>query len=318
MDSKTFLKIALLIFIGAILLFTAYSFRGLVWDENGISDWLPKLSFNSGGFINFIGNTGGGRNILDSSGSGSVSLEEQSELEKLIAQRGSEWPEGFTEGDISPWYQKVTITARASAQPFSSSYPSRITLSSNNLAEDETINVTGWELKSADDVIRIGQAIEKYPPYAAPSSAVGDINLSRGERVEIYSTESVINYNIRNNKCFGYLQNKLEFEPQINSSCPAIDYADFYKTTGTCQDDVRRFTRCEEPDPDKYNSLSNECRSILDNKLSYAGCLLAHQKDDDWLKSDWHVWAGRNILDQHHDWVVLLDRDGKLVDDYRY
>lgn len=223
------------------------------------------------------------------------------------------------QSQATPLKNRVAIT---SANVFS--YPqeySRITLSSR-LQQGETVNITGWKLKSNRGEIIIPQAIEVYEPGGF--SASNNIILKPNNSVDLYSLTSPLNRNLRLNKCIGYLQKTYNFLPiYLPQNCPYISRDDVRQYSGECQNYVMSLGTCQYPDDGFYNTLpgtneGNDCRSFLQT-IGYGSCFRSHQQDSDFLSNNWIVWLNNSqILNSQHDYLRLYNEQGELVSEYNY
>ena len=59
-------------------------------------------------------------------------------------------------------------------------------------------------------------------------------------------------------------------------------------------------------------------QEYLENNFTYKSCFEAHDGDANFLSNQVWVWTGSNVVDQYHDTVQLLDKNGLLVDLYTY
>lgn len=230
-----------------------------------------------------------------------------------------EIPNGFTREQLSPYFRKIRIY---SASAYSTAnYPSKISLN-YNLDKDESVNITNWKIKSNKGEIEIPRAVDNY--NLSISAAPKDIILQNYGYINIYSNKSVINQNIRLNKCIGYLENFYNFIPSLSQNCPRIyeSRSEIAGLAGYCQSYIYSLGSCKLPDTNIYNSFpgteeGNTCRNYL-NTISYGTCLKKYSKDDDFFKNEWWIWVDKTILDPVHDRLRLFDEKGLLVDEYIY
>lgn len=233
---------------------------------------------------------------------------------------------GGTAISQSPQFQATPLSQRVYiGSAYVSGYPrqySRITLYSR-LKEGETVDITGWKIKSNKSEITIVKAIEIYDPGGF--AAEGDIILKPNNYVELYGLTSPLNKNLRLNKCFGYLQNIYDFQPiYLPNNCPYVSRDDIKQLSGQCQNYIYSLGSCQLPDNYFYNSLpgtdeGNDCRVFLNN-IGYGSCFRSHRQDQDFLSNNWIVWLDRqNInLDPLHDYLRLYDSKGNLISEYNY
>jgi len=227
----------------------------------------------------------------------------------------SEIPQGFTLTELSPYFKKITFSGM-----WAGSYSSygQISLSSYGLNASDTVDITGWQIKTNRGGIYIPQAIGFYDPsgLAAPV----DIFLGQGQYVYLYSSSGP--FNLRLNKCIGYLGNSNKFTPLLPENCPFVDQSAISKMgfTGACENYLYSLGSCTVPDLNKapipYNDYA--CRDYIENTFNCKGCFNAHKTDTDFLSNQWWIWMGSTPLDQYHDTVDLFDKNGLLVDQYSY
>jgi hypothetical protein len=149
-------------------------------------------------------------------------------------------------------------------------------------------------------------------------AAEGDIYFRSGQTLTMYSTVSALGRNVRLNKCMGYLENPVDFNPRLSVSCPNDRPANFTSFSGACQDYIRSLSGCRMPATNPPISIYDDvCRAYL-NTLNYKGCYDRHVGDKDFLSNQWVVWMGGKFLDERHDRVFLYDANSLIVDEYTY
>ena len=220
-------------------------------------------------------------------------------------------PAGYTKDQISPYYGEIGIGSVYGGYGGSSG---QIVLYSY-LNQNETVDVTGWQLRGNRGSGFIPQAVEVYQPSGfAPA---GDIHLGPAQSLYLYSAQGTIN--LRLNKCIGYLQKNLNTNPPLPQSCPNIDPAQLSSFTGACQNYILSLPACTVPTNNSMSIPQNDyaCQQFL-TTLNYSGCFNAHFGERDFLSSQWWVWTGSSIADPYHDNIRLLDRNNLLVAQYSY
>ena len=199
--------------------------------------------------------------------------------------------------------------------------PIRITLRTN-LKEGETVNIDDWEIEGNDGKISIPEAVNYYEIPSLNKS--GPIILEPGHYIIIYvGEESPISKNFRLNKCTGYLNDRGEFEWQLPNECPLPEKGDYKHLSGECQNYIRSLNRCELPDPNVTNSFigeeGNECRAFVNSFFNVKNCYEYYEDQGNLLKNEWRVWINyQNVFDKNHDWLKLLNKEGKIIDEYTY
>lgn len=176
-------------------------------------------------------------------------------------------------------------------------------------------DITGWIVKSNGGSFRIPTAQEVY----SFGGSEGDINLKTGDSVHIYSGIGSKG-NFRLNKCMGYIEDAAPFTPTLPKNCPFISHSEISRFSGACQDYINSLRSCQNPAANPPVPLDDSsCHQFL-SKLNYVGCVEKYGRDADFSTNEWRVWVGNqaNIFDSLHDKVQLLDRTGKMADEYVY
>jgi hypothetical protein len=222
-------------------------------------------------------------------------------------------PAGFTAAQLSPYFQEVRL---ASVSAGTSYYYGTITLSDYSYNSTGTIDITGWQIKSKHSGEYIPQAIDVYDPSGL--TAASDILMKEGDMVYLYSSSAP--FNLRLNECIGYIANVADFKPALPLECPQVDQSAIQNFTGACQEYIDSLGGCQQPDManPQIPRTDYACQDYLENNFNYKSCFEAHDGDANFLSNQVWVWTGGNVVDQYHDTVELLDRNGLLVDIYTY
>ena len=217
-------------------------------------------------------------------------------------------PEGFAAKDLSPHFKKIRFGTMSISET-----RGRFALQAS-LPEGESVNVTGWVIRSNEGSHYVPQAVAVYDPSGLASES--DIFLKNRDILYLYSGSSAIGRNFRLNKCIGYLQNASRFVPSLPSNCPRIDDSEIRHLSGECQDYLTSIGACKLPDANPPLSIYDyECREYLDD-INYKGCFEEHKTDPDFFSREWRAWIGTiRFIDSDHDQVRLFDRQGLLVDE---
>jgi hypothetical protein len=223
-------------------------------------------------------------------------------------------PAGFTMVQLSPYFHKIRFGGVSAANSY---YYGTITLDTSfDYNSTTSIDITGWQIKSKNSGEYIPGAVNFYD--ASGLAGATDIYMKEGDLVYIYSSSAP--FNLRLNKCIGYVANVAKFVPALPLSCPYVDPAAIQNFTGACQNYIQSIGGCQSPNMTSSQIPKNDyaCQDYLQNHFTYKSCLSDHQKDPDFLSNEVRVWTGGNVVDQYHDKVELLDKKGLLVDLYTY
>jgi hypothetical protein len=227
----------------------------------------------------------------------------------------SQIPAGFTVNELSPYFKKITFGGVSAGNAYSYG---TITLSTYGLAASDTVDITGWQIKTNRGGEYIPQAVDLYDPSGL--AAASDIVVGRNQSVYIYSSPGP--FNLRLNKCIGYIGNSNKFTPALPENCPYVDQQAISKMgfTGACENYIYSLGSCQAPDPNNIQIPRTDysCQNYLENNFNYKACFNAHVGDADFLSNQWWVWTGSSPMDQYHDIINLFDKSGLLVDEYSY
>jgi hypothetical protein len=227
----------------------------------------------------------------------------------------SEIPTGFSRSDLSPYFKKITLTGAWAGTLYSYG---QITLGTYNMNASDTVDITGWQIKTSNSGETIPQAVGLYDPSGL--TAPSDIFLGQNQYVDIYSSAGP--FNLRMNECIGYIGNSNHFTPALPVNCPYTNQSAIASMgfTGACENYIYSLGSCQAPNLNDIRVPINDyaCRDYLANNFNYKSCFNAHVNDANFLSNEWRVWMGSSPLDQYHDTVQLFDKKGLLVDQYSY
>ncbi len=232
-----------------------------------------------------------------------------------------ELPLGFKENDLSPYYQKISFSFY---KKNFSNYFEKIVITNNS---EESINITGWYFKTnKGNLFTIPKGIEDYNLNSFLNFQ--DIVLKPKDKAEIYrgfNPTNIKNFNIRLNKCTGYLNNYYNFQPPLPKQCPTLEIKDLVLLSGECQNFLKNLKACYQPNSYEINKFANEyqCRKYFD-ELNYGSCYNKYRKDADFFKNEWRIYLKPDVdvfdfnLDSLHDRILLFDKNDLLVGVFVY
>ena len=222
-------------------------------------------------------------------------------------------PAGFTASELSPYFDQVKFGGISAGSLYSYG---QISLYAYPATASETIDVTGWEIKSNHGGEYLPQAVDVYDPLGLTPET--NIVMKSGDELNLYSTSAPVN--LRLNECLGYLPNRSQFDPELPQSCPYTDESAIRSFSGSCQNYIESLGSCQEADLSNPEIPQNDysCITYLENNFNYKSCFEAHDNDANFLSNQIWAWTGSSPVDQLHDTVELLDRNGLLVDTYSY
>ena len=189
----------------------------------------------------------------------------------------------------------------------------------------EPIDITGFQLVSAFSkrAYRIPEAARI--PRSGINNVTGPAVLLPGDNAIISTGRSPIGTSFRTNSCTGYFEQFQDFEPRLRTSCPAPEREldSFFSNPDiddVCEDYVRSVGNCEMPLTGIPLGVKSGCRDFINERLSYNGCVAAHDSDSKFLKDEWRIFLNRDqeIWRNNREIIHLLDRQGDLIDTISY
>jgi hypothetical protein len=222
-------------------------------------------------------------------------------------------PAGYTAAQLSPYFHDVLFGSISAASFYSYG---TITLNDDDYNSTGTIDITGWQIQSNDGDEYVPQAVNLYDPTGlAPES---DINVKTGDTVFLYSSSAP--FNLRLNECIGYAAHVANFVPALPLTCPYINQSQLQQFSGACQNYLDTIGQCQMPALSGPQVPTNDyaCMNYLENNFTYRTCFDQHSEDANFLSNQVWVWTGSSPVNQYHDTVRLLDKNGLLVDIYIY
>jgi len=225
-----------------------------------------------------------------------------------------------TFGEASPYRGQVTLSRSTGGARATNVKEEYVAIQTTGRAEND-IYISGWQLVSVatgnrttiplgTKTLRTGQVNQTYP-----------IALSPGDVAIISTGRSPVGLSFKENMCSGYLEQNQTFEPGLSQSCPApVDELDRYYGNALSDDKCYDFVS-EELDTCTTDSrppsrLSSGCKSFIQDRLSYNGCVATHQFDADFSNDTWRIYVNgsRELWKQERESIKLLDAQGKTVD----
>lgn len=219
----------------------------------------------------------------------------------------------------SPYAGKVRLSAGGT---YASNYKEEYIVLRANPSNIQRIAISGWKLQSAINkkTAVIYQGVEVYQPTFTQEG--GAIVLNPGDTAVISTGRSPVGVSFKENICTGYLSQFQEFYPRLREDCPlplneAMDsISNGQPASNTaCLRYLQGMSRCRLT-INPPMTLPDSCRSLINNTLTYSGCVTRHQGDIDFKKTEWRIFLGYNekLWSANREVLTLLDSEGKLVD----
>lgn len=231
------------------------------------------------------------------------------------------------ESKRSPYYGKIIMSGVSGLY---GDDPNQEYISlSTNLDKTETINITGWYLKSevTGYYAVIGRASLLPFPFSRTDN---DIVLQSGDRVYLTKGFSPIGISFRTNKCTGYFEEERTFTPGLSLECPRPKdeklpkFSDVYDQNDECLDIIDRISRCTTKGNafirDLPDTVPSACKTYITTQINYNSCVAKHFSDTDFPGDEYRVFLNKfgPLWRQRHDKINLHDKNGLIVDSVSY
>ncbi|MCD5384601.1 MAG: hypothetical protein LRZ97_01650 [Candidatus Pacebacteria bacterium] len=200
-------------------------------------------------------------------------------------------------------------------------------------SNDGVIDMTGWSIQSvvSDTRIYIPQATLMLKMKKGYNS-LQKVFLSPGEYLILRTGHSPIREyakSFHTNKCIGYLNQFIKFNPKIKLTCPKPDtilpatVANVRTYGSECIDFLANADRCTTYTTAMPANLLPVCRDLIARKLTYHACLsesFEKEGHDIFNNGGWYIYLGlgAEVWRNNYEAIRLLDADGKVVAVLRY
>lgn len=223
-------------------------------------------------------------------------------------------PQGFSVSDLSPYFEKATISSVRRPDRYGTGGEFTVRVDSTITAG---VDVTGWTVRSNRGSLTITGAYGNQDPVNRLR-----IVIRPGTSALFYATTGAFVKNIELNACTGYLNDSYVVSPKLPNNCPRSSRSELVNFSGECQNFINSLGSCKVPAPVDLNrftaSRDAACRSFLDT-FTYYHCVQRYSSLPNFYSYGWRVWVGTEFrFDPSHDRLFLLDTAGKLVDEYIY
>ena len=224
---------------------------------------------------------------------------------------------------LSPYASSVRLS-RANAQASDPAQEYLVIDISRNI--QSPITISGWSLVNPSGIkATIGNAAEI--PFLGQVNAQTPITLAAGSTVSVTTGRSPNGTSFRVNECTGYFEQFQAFTPALSKECPSasdeiLAHPETLGGNDQCREFMDRIPRCTIL-LDTRNMPANvgsTCQAFIFDKLSYAGCLNAHQRDPGFYKKEWRIFLNRDqeMWKNQHDVIRLLDENDKMIAQVSY
>lgn len=256
-----------------------------------------------------------------------ISAEQIKEIEKEINNLENDLNETAGEPVKSPYYGKVKMS-RISGVRTQDPSKEYLTLTTD-LEKTETVNITGWYLKSA--VTGYYAVIGKASLLPFPFTRVeSDIILQQKDKVILTKGFSPIGISFRTNKCTGFFEENRTFIPHLPLKCPLPEdeklpkFSDIYDRNDECLDIIERIPRCttkgNEFIRDLPDTVPQSCKTYITTQINYNSCVANHFDDTDFPGNEYRVYLNKfgPLWRLKNEKINLHDRSGLIVDSISY
>lgn len=253
--------------------------------------------------------------------------EDIKEIEKDIKKLEENISKNAGKENRSPYYGKVTLS---NISGLNNPNPNKEYIRmSTKLKKDETVNITGWSLRSEKNknTVVIGQASLLPFPF---SKVYNDVVLQYRDVAILTKGFSPIGISFRTNKCTGYFEEDRTFTPGLQLQCPKPGNEDLPQfSTVLDRDDecvrvIKRLPRCTTVKSDFLRDLPDtvpsSCKTYMETQVNYNSCVAKHFDDTDFPGKEYRIFFNKfgPLWRPKDDVITLYDREGLVVDTIDY
>lgn len=185
----------------------------------------------------------------------------------------------------------------------------------------QTINITGWKLKSKngrETSIPTGISL----PIREKIGPDENIILNPGDKAYIITSASPLGKSFKINKCIGYLEETQKFHPRLPNNCPRPLKDELFPSylDDTCTDYLNKnFKACTSP-VTLPAELSASCKEYVRIFAGYNQCVSRHQYDSDFYKPEWRIYLNQPtaLWNDNSETITLYNDKNFVVDSYSY
>lgn len=252
-----------------------------------------------------------------------ITAEQIKEAEKQIKNLEKDLKQNADNPNRSPYYDKVRMSRISGVR---TQDPSREYLTlTTNLDKTETVNITGWYLKSA--VTGYYAVIGKASLLPFPFTKVeNDIILQQKDKVVLTKGFSPIGISFRTNKCTGFFEENRTFIPHLPLKCPLPEdeklpkFSDVLDRNDECLAIIERIPRCTTKGNEFIRNLPDtvpqSCKNYITTQINYNTCVARHFSDTDFPGNEYRVYLNKfgPLWREKDDTINLHDQNGLIVD----
>ncbi len=193
-----------------------------------------------------------------------------------------------------------------------------------NRTNTAPISISGWQLHSRRTArtVSIGGGIETALIGQPTSPTL--VMLAPGHSAVISTGRSPVGISFRENKCTGYLSQFQTFTPTLARKCP-YPLPELASARPDLANDKSCANAANSMQPCKAftrppSNVTAECSNLLQDRLTYNGCVNAHRTDADFAGTQWYIFLGQTseVWNNAGDTIDLLDMEGKTITTITY
>ncbi len=249
--------------------------------------------------------------------------EDIKEIEEKIKKLDQNLSKNVGKENRSPYYGKVNI---GNISGLNNPNPNKEYIRmSTKLKKDETVNITGWYLRSekTKNTVVIGQASLLPFPF---SKVYNDVVLQYKDVTILTKGFSPIGISFRTNKCTGYFEEDRTFTPSLQMKCPKPgseelpQFSSVLDRNDECVSVIKRLPRCTTVKSDFLRDLPDtvpsSCKTYMETQVNYNSCVAKHFDDTDFPGTEYRLFFNKfgPLWRSKDDVITLYDKEGMVVD----
>ncbi len=168
------------------------------------------------------------------------------------------------------------------------------------------VDISGWTLKNTSGM----SAVLGLQP-----------EVKGGDKLIIATGKSPTGASFRINKCSGFLEQFLDFIPELKKSCPTTSSLVSYKTLEkSCQNFIKTIPTCETNVKEYPPEISQTCRYYISTTVGYNACVAQHKNEKGFYLNEWRIFLNQDeeLWAAKGEAIMLLDAEEKLIASVKY
>lgn len=201
---------------------------------------------------------------------------------------------------------------------------------STYLKKDQTLNITGWYLRSEKTGYTVVVGKTSLLPFPFSKTSEENVVLQYQDKALLIKGFSPIGISFRTNKCTGYFEQYMDFFPDLQNDCPRVidtelpQFSTILDRNDECVDMLTRIRRCESVTGqflrDLPDTITPSCKAYAETHATYNACVATHFSDIDFPGDTYYIYFNKfgPLWRSKNEKINLYDKNGLVVDSIEY